>query len=190
MAGEIRLPSPLKKIAQGRAKVALRLHEFRQSGAMKDALADTPSGGNLGLADAITGVLTGVTTNGGSTATASDAASALFVMPVDYDSGSDFTVSINAGVSVVRTVSSSVDLAAEPVVFNTATANKKDADLCVTAATAITATYADKDFVVSGSGLEPGSVVDLTVTLAANDTGGSSNGIATIRRVNILYDRL
>lgn len=152
--------------------------------AIKDALGDTATGGVLGLADAEGSPLLGTTTNGGSTATASETALFLVPVPADYVPGGKLGVRVRCKVSAARTVSSTVDI------FAKEHGDALGSDVCATNAQSINSTTLGwKYFSITPTGLIPGlSILSLTITLAQDDTGGSGNGAASCTAMALEYE--
>lgn len=160
---------------------AVPLDRLRKSADHKDILADAPDGTDLGLAAAIGSPVIGTTTNGGSTASESETAVCLFALPAEYSSGQAITVRLRAKVSVARTVSATIDLTAKLMGDGSL-----GSDICATDADDLTNSYADYDFAITPTGLEAGDVLALTITLATNDTGGSSDGYPALTAVSVI----
>lgn len=160
---------------------AIDLTGLRQAAAMKDALPDAPNATTLGLADAAGSLVTGTQTNGGTTAAATETAAFQFPLPAEYQAGGAVTVRVRAKVSALQEVADTVDVAVKKVGDA-----GLGADICATAAQALTAEYADYDFTVTPTGLAAGDVLNVVVTLATDDTGGTQNGTPTIAAVTVL----
>lgn len=159
--------------------VALPLSEARKSAAWKDALADTPGSSELGLADTLGSPLAGTTTNGGATATGSDSALWLVALPSSYAAGESVKVRIRAKVTAARTVSATIDAVVKKISDGAA-----GSDICATAAQSINSTtYANKEFTITATSLSAGDLLAVQITAAADDTGGSANGIAHVAGV-------
>lgn len=157
------------------------LVDLHPAAALKDAMADAPNASTLGLAD--TGLLVvGTTTNSSGTASASETATAVIALPEDYAPGGALSVVLRARVSVAREVSATADLVAQPLADGVLAA-----DICTTAAQALGTAYADLTFTLTPTGLAPGDVLHLTVTLATNDTGGGSDGAPALAALDIDY---
>lgn len=177
-----RLSDLFSNIFDSAAAHRVNLHEMRKTAAYKDVLADTPGTSLLGLGDAAGTVLTGTTTNGGSTATANESAGFFFRLPKSYVAGGAVTVRLRAKVSVARAVSATCDVVAKRIDGDGAAGS----DICATAAQNLTTSYADYDFTVTPTTLVPGDLLLVDVYGIANDTGGSSNGAVTIAAVTVL----
>lgn len=158
-------------------KQTIPLAELRKTSAMKDALADAAGTNLLGLADAAGSVLSGTQTNNTSVA---ESASLIYVLPPNYVAGEAITVRARAKVSAARFVSATVDVIAKKI-----TDGALGADICATAAQALTTDYANYDFTITPTGLVAGDSLQLDIYLNNNDTGGNSNGTATISELSV-----
>jgi len=159
---------------------AVPLVSLRKSAAWKDALPDAPDATELGLANASGSPVVGTTTNGGSTASASEKALAVFALPAEYSDGQTISVILRAKVTVARTVSATIDLVAKQVEDGAL-----GADICATAAQSLTTSYADYTFTITPTGLVAGDELALEICLATNDTGGSSDGYPALAKVSV-----
>lgn len=98
-----------------------------------------------------------------------------YMLPANYIPGSAITIRANAGLITNATLgTSTVDFS----VYK----NGAGSDLVTTAATAITTTAGNKDFVITPTGLAPGDWLDILLTVTITDAGGT--GTAKIGRVN------
>lgn len=157
----------------------IRLQDFVPVTAVKDALADTPDGTTLGLADTAAAALTGSTTNSGGTNSVTETASADFVLPETYSAGAALTLRIRAKVSVARTTAQTVD-AFVKLIGDAALGS----DICATNAQTITASYANYDFTITPTGLVPGSILNVALSVL-NTAGVATDGLITITRVSL-----
>lgn len=152
--------------------------------AIKDALADTAGSNILGLADAEGSPLLGTTTNGGSTASATD--SALFLVPVpnDYVPGGKIGVRARCKVSTARNTAATVDFTVKEH------GDSLGSDVCATNAQSINSTTLGwKYFSITPTGLIPGlSVLSIVITLATDDTGAAANGAASCTALSLEYE--
>lgn len=164
------------------------LASLRTWDAAATTLPATPATDDLGLVtgtfgtDALT-VQTGDLKAAG--ATSRKARLALRV-PANYDDGQTIQVRIRAGMLTTEAdTSATVDLEAylpdgDGVVGS---------DLCATDAISINSlTIADRDFTITASGVDPGSLLECVVTVAVNDgaTGTAVTGVVTA--VTLLAD--
>jgi len=167
---------------------AIPLTNLRKSALGKDALGDAPDATDLGLADAIGSPVVGTTTNGGSTATATEKCSFDFAVPPDYVAGNDLTVRINALVSAARNAASPLDVVAKLIKAGALDAT----DLCTTSAIDMkdVTTAADENFAIdndaAGDVLAPGSVLHVEISFKTDDTAATNDGYAKINAVTVL----
>ena len=163
--------------------MAFPLEFFLNANSKKEPLPDAPNGAILGLADSGSSVITGTTTNGGATASESEVAPFHMVLPQDYFPGGDLSIRFRAKVSAARQVSATIDLLALPFESD----GTFGSDVVTTAAQNLTTSYAEYDFVLNTANLALGDVLRSQVTLATDDTGGSTNGLPTISRCQLVY---
>ena len=163
---------------------AIPLNRAVKVAAIKDALGDTAAAGVLGLADAEGSPLLGTTTNGGSTASATD--SALFLVPVpgDYVPTSKIGIRARCKVSAARNTSATVDFTVKEH------GDSLGSDVCATNAQSINSTtLAWKYFSITPTGLIPGlSVLSIVISLATDDTGAAANGAASCTALALEYE--
>lgn len=114
----------------------------------------------------------------------SDAFRFLYPLPIDYVAGGGVKIRIRAmmtgNVQVAQTVVAAAYLADG--------AGGVGSNLVTTAAQTLTTAMADYDFVVTPTGLVVGNVLDILVTLVANDTGGTANKLAQVGQVALVHD--
>ncbi len=114
----------------------------------------------------------------------SDAFRFLYPLPIDYVAGGSIKIRIRANmtgnVNTAQTVVAAAYLAGGDGTVGS--------NLVTTAAQTLTTSMVDYDFVVTPSGLVAGNVLDVLVTLVANDTGGTSNKLAQVGQVAVLHD--
>jgi len=166
---------------------AIRLTDLRQPEAAKDFLGDSPAGdgGALGLADAAGSPVLGTSTNN---TAATESCMFDFAVPADYVAGQDLTVRVKFLFTAARTAASNLDVVAKLVKGGALDAT----DLCTTAAKDVKAVVAEanQDFTIDsdavGDVLAPGSVLNVVVSIAADDTGGSAAGVAQINGIDVL----
>jgi len=148
--------------------------------AMKEALPDAPDGTSLGLADASASLLTATTDNGVSV---SETAAIEVAIPAGYTAGDTLTFRVRGKISALPTVASSNT-------FDITAKLRGDAglgsDINTTAAKVTTAAMANYDFVITPTGIVAGDILEIVLTVAANDTGGTTNGIHTISKLALL----
>jgi hypothetical protein len=114
----------------------------------------------------------------------SDAFRFLYPLPIDYVPGGGIKIRIRGNmtgnVNTAQTVSVAAYLAGGDGTVGS--------NLVTTSAQSLTTSMADYDFVVTPTGLVVGNVLDVLVTLLANDTGGTSNKLAQVGQVAVLHD--
>lgn len=170
------------RVFQRTSIYGIALHELRKSSAMKDILADTPGSSLLGVGDTAGSLLTGTTTNGGSTASANESASFLFALPASYIAGGAITVRSRAKVSAARNVSQTVDCVCKNA------GDTLGSDICATAAQTLTTGYVNYDFTITPTGLSAGMLLNVDLYLATDDTGAAANGLPTITHIEMRCD--
>ncbi|HMQ16016.1 MAG TPA: DUF2190 family protein [Phycisphaerae bacterium] len=146
--------------------------------------AGTPSGA-LGLTPGTFGsaspILVGEAASNNSK---SNAGRFLFTLPREYAAGEAITCRVRARITGDVEVAQTIDL----VAHKADGAAGVGADLVATAAAAVTDAFANYDFEITPTGLAPGDVLDLSVTGAANDTGGAANKLVQISAITMLLD--
>lgn len=108
----------------------------------------------------------------------------LFALPAEYDAGETITCRVRAKVGGALAVAQTVDIEA----YKSDLGAGVGSDLCATAAQAVTTSYANYDFTITPTGLVAGDLLDIELTMVANDTGGSANQAITIGAVQMLLD--
>lgn len=98
-------------------------------------------------------------------------------LPPEYDEGQDVVLRFHAGMlTSVADTSATLDV----VAYESDGEAGIGSDLVTTAATTINSlTLADKDFVVTASGLSPGDILDIRIHTAVND-GASGTAVKAI----------
>ena len=146
------------------------------------ASAGTPAG-DMGLTPGTCGTNTPlVLGEAASGASKSDAARFLFELPKEYVAGQAVTIRVRAKVTVAATVSATIVAAA----YKADGAGGDSANLVTTAAAALTTSFANYDCVVTPTALNPGDTLDILLTAAVNDTGGTTGATAEISSVTML----
>ena len=151
-------------------------------------LPTTPDGTNLGLTAGTFGAASPMLIGSTSNNNAKSEITRIFLeLPPEYQSGQTVTIRIHSRVDVVRQVSATVDV----VCYEADKEAGIGADLCTTAAQSInSATWADKDFTITPTGLVAGDILDIEITGASDDTGAGapSNGHCEIGAIQLLLD--
>lgn len=161
---------------------AIPLSDFRKNDMAVLASAGTTSLGiTAGTHGSASPMIVSSSTNGTSV---TETARTLYRLPDYYRPGQPITVRISGRVATARTVAATVDVQA----YKSNREGGVGSDLCTTAAASINSTsWADAEFVINSSGLQAGDVLDLELTVANNDTGGSSAGVAQIGAVEVVF---
>lgn len=147
----------------------------------KDPLPDSPDATNLGLADTAASVITGTTVNGGATASASETAHVRLIVPQNYVAAGNLVLRLRSKVSALPEVGATIDAVVKEV-----TDGALGSDICATSAITLTASYANCDFTITGTSLVPGDILDVVITAAADDTGGTQDAYVTIAGASLL----
>lgn len=146
------------------------------------AAAGTPAG-DMGLTPGTHGTNTplavGEAASGNSK---SDAARFLFELPAEYVAGGTITVRIHAQITGLVQVAETLQVAA----YASDKAGGVSANLQSAGAQTLTAAFADYDFVITPTSRVAGDVLDILITAAANDTGGTANKLIQIGDVRVL----
>jgi len=160
--------------------VRIPLPSLRKDGAIKDALDDAPGSSLLGLGDATAEVVKGNASNNNAK---TDFAALQFVLPRDYKAGGTITVRMRVKKdTTLATVSDTCDVIAKLVGDGAL-----GSDICATAAQQVTTSYANYDFTITPTGLVPGDVLDLRISLNSDDTGGAVNKAVFMSALWIIY---
>jgi len=148
------------------------------------AAAGTPAG-DMGLTPGACGTNTplalGEAASGNSK---SDAARFLFEVPKQYTAAAAITIRVRAKVTVAATVSATI----VPTAYRADGAGGVSANLVTTAAQALTTGFANYDFVVTPTAVVPGDTLDVLLTAACNDTGGTTGAVIQISAVTVLLN--
>lgn len=107
-------------------------------------------------------------------------------LPHNYVAGETILLRAHCGmVTTIADVSCTVDFE----VFKSDGEAGIGSDLCTTAATTINSlTDADKDFTIDGSGLNPGDMLDIRMTVACNDAATATAVIPQVGSTKLLCD--
>jgi hypothetical protein len=111
-----------------------------------------------------------------------DYARFLFTLPAEYDPGQAVTLRVAAKRTGALQVGGTVDAS----VYKSDNAGGIGADLCATNVQTVTAAFANYDFTITPTGLVPGDVLDVQLTVVADDTGGTNNKLVQIGAVQML----
>lgn len=163
------------------------LTDFRVWDALATLLPGTAGTDDLGLIGGTFGSASpSLRTSDLKNTTGTQFARVLFTLPPEYQAGRDVTIRLKAGMAT--TVASSA-ATCDVQVFESNKASGVGSDLCTTAAqTCNSLTAADKDFVITSTGLAPGDVLDIRIALAVTDSATATAVIGTIHNVDVLLD--
>lgn len=104
------------------------------------------------------------------------------VLPSNYVAAGDVTVRIRCRVDGTAAVAQTVDLSARLVGADGAIG----ADIVETDAQTIPNVWDDVDFVITGTSLTPGAMLELLITTVVNDTGGTLNKAAEVASISLV----
>lgn len=107
-------------------------------------------------------------------------------VPAEFVAAGTLKLRLAAGmVTTVAGTSATVDVECYKVNKD----NSIGSDLCATNAQSINSlTFANKDFTITSSGLSPGDVLDVRITVATNDAATATAVIAAIAGIDLLAD--
>lgn len=107
-------------------------------------------------------------------------------LPMEYDDGETVTLRLKAGMlTTVADGSCTVDVEAYKCDGETGVGS----DLCATAAQSINSlTFADKDFIITGTGLVSGDLLDIRIAVAYVDTATGTAVEPVVGKVSLLAD--
>jgi hypothetical protein len=109
-----------------------------------------------------------------------------FTLPVEYVAGQTVTVRLNSGMlTTAADGSCTLDVEA----YKVGSAVVSGSDLVATAAVSMNSTtFANRDFVLTSSGLSPGDTIDVRIKIACVDTATATAVKPTIASVKVLCD--
>lgn len=167
------------------ASFAVPFNHFRVWDAMATNLPGTAADDDLGFTGGTWGTsVPHLTTSDFEGTTVTQRARVQIFAPENFITGEDFQFSLTCKVSAAAQVSATVDVEAFLTGYDGAVTG---ADICATAAQSINSTTAaGKAFVLSG--VTPGALIDVRVTIAGDDTGGTGAITAIIGGAFILCD--
>lgn len=154
------------------------------TGAQLGATAGTPAAamglttGTLGSAAPI------VVCEAASGSVKTDKARFQFVLPAEYVSGAAISIRIKCRSSVLATVGSTIVATA----YKTDGAAGVGSNLVTTSLITLSATYANRDFAVTPTGLVAGDVLDIEIVGICTDTGGTTGAVIQIGAVAMLLN--
>ncbi len=164
------------------AQYSIPLFDFKRVAHLVE-LPAAGDGTNMGLAAATSGAQELVTTAINNNHVI-ETVRTLFALPPEYVAGQTVTLRVHVQCPDVN-VSATLD--AE--VYESDREGSCGADLNTTDAQDIDgATYTNKEFNITATNLAPGDVLDITLTIDADDTGGAAGASAEIGAVELLLD--
>jgi hypothetical protein len=166
------------------------LTDFRVWDALQTLLPGTPSSDDLGLVGGTFGTATpSVRTEDLKAAGATNKRARFLVqLPWEYVSGQSVSLRFMAGM-ITTVAGTSATLDCEAFKLQDDPDNAIGSDLVTTSATSMNSlAFANVDFVVSPSGLSPGDILDVRVTMAINDGASGTAVIGGISSVKLLCD--
>lgn len=170
------------------APLAIPLTELRVWDALGTLLPGTAANDDLAI---ITGTFgtdaARVRTSDAKASSVTQRGRVLIPLPPDYDAGETLTLRVRAGmITTVADTSATVDVECYVEDADGAVGS----DICATAAQSINSTdKANKDFTITPTGLAPGDVLDVRLTVAIVDSATGTAVIGEISRLALLYDR-
>ena len=166
------------------------LTDFRVWDAMQTVLPGTPATDDLGLVGGTFGTATpSIRTEDLKAAGATNKrARVLIQLPWEYVAGQSVTLRFKAG--MITTVSdTTATLDVEAYKLQEDPDDAIGSDLVSTAATTMNSlTFANMDFVVTPTGLSPGDILDIRITIAVNDGASATAVIAAFTSAKLLAD--
>ncbi len=112
----------------------------------------------------------------------SDAARVLFRLPAEYVSGGTITLRIHCRITGNVQVAQTIDASC----YVADGAGSLGSDIVTTNAQTVTASMADYDFTITPTSRVAGDVLDIQITGAANDTGGTAGKLIQVGDVRVL----
>lgn len=170
------------------ASYMVPLGDLKTTGTMQPlgAAAGTPSGAcgiTAGTYGSATPKVVGEAANNNSK---TDYCRFQFALPPEYVDGGDVKLIVAGAVGAAMAVAATVDVQA---FLSDGGGGVDGTDLCATAAQSINSTdFAAKTFTITSTGLVKGDVLDIQLTLVANDTGGTANDVAIIGSLGMALD--
>jgi hypothetical protein len=147
----------------------VNLMDFRVHDALATVLPGTAANDDLGIETGTFGSAPPMLTGGDMKALGATTRRARVMIPLPecYDAAETCTLILNCGmVTTVADTACTVDIEAYEIVKD----GTISADLCATAAQSMNSlTFAEKTFTITATGLEPGSWLDVRVSIACND---------------------
>lgn len=166
------------------------LTDFRVWDALQTLLPGTPATDDLALIGGTFGTATpSIRTEDLKAAGATNKRARFLVqLPWEYAAGETITLRFKAGM-ITTVAGTTATLDAEAFKLQADPDDAIGSDLVTTAATTINSlTFADIDFVVNPSGLSPGDILDVRITMAINDGASATAVIGGLTSAKLLAD--
>lgn len=170
------------------AEYPVKLTDFRVHDALQTNLPGTSAADDLGLTG---GAFGSASPSLNSSDLKAAGATTLYArvqleLPPEYDAGQTVQIRLHAGmVTTVADTAATIDVEC----YESDGEAGVGSDLCTTAAQTINSlTLADKDFTITESGLSPGDVLDLRITMAINDAATGTAVQGQVGKVSLLCD--
>jgi hypothetical protein len=172
-------------IMQEQAEYVLPIESFRKYDDLTSHIPVSPTGSHLGVTSGTFGSATPliVSSDAGNT-TVTQKLRFTYTLPPEYDDGQRVYVRVYGSMASAASATATVDISAYESNFQAGLGS----DLCLTSATTINSTsYATCDFTIDPTGLVAGDQLDIQLTFAATDVGGSGK-TARIGKISMVLD--
>ncbi len=169
------------------ARYQVPLTDLRVHDAIQTVLPGTAASDDLGIIGTAFGTSSVVVrTSDAKATTVTQRARFQFVLPPEYEAGQTVVCRVFAGMdTTVSDGTATVDIEC----YEADGEGGISADLCATAAQSINSlTNANDDFTITATALEPGSVLDVRVTIAITDTATATAVLGEIGFIEFLLD--
>ena len=164
--------------SNGLFATALGLLNFKNSDG--STIAASASAGKFGIAITL-GTSFALASESANNSTKTDVALLEFVLPANYKAGTNITATVNASITGAGTLTTKT---AQIKAYRTASDGTQGADIGPGSATAMTAAGADVPFTITGTTLNPGDKLALSLTTILTETA-SSGMVANINSVRL-----
>lgn len=153
---------------------------------LSSLLPNSAGSDDLGLISGAYGTNTpAIQSSDGASTNVTQYARLLWQAPPEFVSGGNIQVRVHAKMQTVSDSSASVDLSA----YESNREKGLGSDLVTTSATSINnATYADYNFTINPTGVAPGDLLDVRMTVAITDSATGSGVVAEIGEVQFRID--
>lgn len=187
IGGDVPLVARSRLVQENEVVYPVNLVDFRVHDALATNLPGTSATDDLALSGGTFGTNSPKLTTGDVKAsTVTRYARALLKLPAEYVAAQTVKLRISAGMeTTVADTSATVDV----VAYKSDREGGIGSDLCSTAAQSMNAiAFSDKDFVIDGSGLSAGDILDVRIAVAVTDGATATAVIASIGAVELLAD--